>query len=156
MKTQYAVMVIGKNNPQKLHDNYESALEEAKRLSTENRCESYVLQTVTKIEVTNVVVTEIIPMAKNTKPTAEERFREIWTNCVKNSDYYIKDGEKLFYQDDKNKILWADYPSVWEVFEIEFSMKYVDIQSLIRSQIEKDDNLNGFTPKFSIHHIDWR
>lgn len=55
----YAVMVEGKNAPQKLYGDYEEALAEAKRLAQCERRTTYVLQAITKLELYDVKVTNL-------------------------------------------------------------------------------------------------
>lgn len=56
---QYAVMVEGKQTPSKLHDTYESAENEAKRITYQEKRTTYVLQTVAKLELNNIQITKL-------------------------------------------------------------------------------------------------
>ncbi len=48
---------------------------------------------------------------------------------------YYRDGQWIFQQDFKNKILWCYYYQVWQIFENEYGMKYQQIQELIKDEV---------------------
>ena len=59
---------------------------------------------------------------------------------------WYKNNEWYFKQDEKNDDLWCQYDRVWSVFETNYSSKYTDIQSIIKSLMEIHYNLRGLTP----------
>ena len=61
---------------------------------------------------------------------------------------YYRDGQWVFQQDLKNKILWCYYHEVWRIFEKEYSMNYQDIQALHNKLVGKALNCEGFTPRY--------
>src|SRR5574338_1170143 len=78
------------------------------------------------------------------KPTPEERF---WQRCdgltikidrekFPYSVFFFKNDELQFEYHTKNGYLWCLYSSIWSVFEKEDGMKYSEIQSLIKTQVE--------------------
>lgn len=55
---KYVVMVEGRTSPTKLHDNYESAEHEAKRLCLRERQTAYICKAITKVELNEVTITK--------------------------------------------------------------------------------------------------
>ena len=58
---------------------------------------------------------------------------------------YIKDGERYFYQDHKNKRFHFDYNNVYEVLESKFGLNYQEQRDLIGGMSERHYNLKGYT-----------
>jgi len=58
--------------------------------------------------------------------------------------YYLGD-QWIFQQDLKNKILWCYYFKVWQVFEVDYSMSYQQIQALHEETVGAALNCKGFT-----------
>lgn len=56
---KYVVMIEGKTSPTKLHDNYESAEHEAKRLCLRERQTAYICKAITKVELNEVTITKL-------------------------------------------------------------------------------------------------
>lgn len=59
LKKWYSVMVENRSLPSQLHDSYESAEKEAKRLAIKERNTTYVLLVVSKIELNDVTITSM-------------------------------------------------------------------------------------------------
>jgi hypothetical protein len=70
-----------------------------------------------------------------------------------NSVYYKKNGKVFFelYQGSEEKYLWVDFDLVWFVFKIKYNLNYDEVQSFIKSMVEKHLKLSEVTPLF---HID--
>lgn len=58
-KSTYVVMVTNQNPPQKHHETYESALEEANRLIRKEKRVVYILKAITRLELIEPVITEL-------------------------------------------------------------------------------------------------
>lgn len=86
----------------------------------------------------------------------EHRFKEILQgleikiNLRKYPDsiFFFKEDDFYFEYDFKNKNFWVSYDKVWRVFENEYSMKFSEIQSFIKTQVEQGFKLEGITPQF--------
>lgn len=84
--------------------------------------------------------------------TPEQRLLEILNGCeikidkekYPDSVFLFKNGECYF--EIENLILWCRYKHVWQIFENEFSMNYVDIQQFIKGQVEEHFKCMGLTP----------
>ena len=87
--------------------------------------------------------------------TPKQRFLEILNGCeikidkekYPNSVFLFKNGECYF--EIENPIIWCRYKHVWQIFENEFSMNYVDIQQFIKGQVEEHFKCKGLTPKYN-------
>ena len=66
---------------------------------------------------------------------------------------YYRDGQWIFQQDLKNKILWCYYYAVWEIFEQEFNMNYEQIQALHKEVVGEALNCKGFTTNTGYGYI---
>ena len=98
---------------------------------------------------------EVKKMNQPKRPTPAERF---WQLCeglslkidkerYPDSVFFFKEDEYQFEYDTANGHLWCRYSSIWTVFEKEYSMKYNDIQSLIKNQVEEHFKCKGVTPR---------
>lgn len=56
---KYVVMVEGRTSPTKIHDNYETAEFEAKRLCLKEQFPVYICKAVTKVELNQVTITKL-------------------------------------------------------------------------------------------------
>lgn len=56
---KYVVMVEGRNAPTKIHDSYEAAEYEAKRLCLKEQLPVYICKAVTKVELNQVTITKL-------------------------------------------------------------------------------------------------
>ena len=85
--------------------------------------------------------------------TPRQRFLEILNGCeVKIDKEKYPDSVFLFkngkcYFEIENLTLWCKYKHVWQIFENEFSMNYVDIQQFIKGQVEEHFKCMGLTPR---------
>ena len=61
------------------------------------------------------------------------------TLWYKNNDWY-------FEQDEKNSYLYCQYGRVWSFFETNYTLKYAEIQVIIKSLMERHYKLRGLTP----------
>lgn len=64
---------------------------------------------------------------------------------------YHRDGQWIFQQDLKNKILWCHYYSFWGIFETEFNMNDKQIQALTKDGVGEALNCKEFTPLNTIY-----
>ena len=60
---------------------------------------------------------------------------------------WYKNNEWYFEQDEENGYLWCQYERVWSVFYANYSPKYTDVQSIIKSLMERHYKLRWLTPK---------
>lgn len=58
-KKFYVIYVEGKCSPIVKHDSYEDVLEEAKRLATKTNLKVYILEAIKKVELNNIVITDL-------------------------------------------------------------------------------------------------
>ena len=63
-----------------------------------------------------------------------------------NSIYYKKNGIVVMGKDEKNKNFWFDYDKIWSFFQSFFSMKYKEIQGVLKIWLEEAFKLKGYTP----------
>ena len=56
---------------------------------------------------------------------------------AKTAEQYHKDGEWIFYQDCKNEKFWCNYRKYWSLFESNFGLNYVEIQSITKVLVEE-------------------
>ena len=56
---KYVVMVEGRTSPTKIHDSYETAEHEAKRLCLKEQLPVYICKAVTKVELNQVTITKL-------------------------------------------------------------------------------------------------
>ena len=62
-------------------------------------------------------------------------------------NYMNSKGEFIFEQDEKNDRLWVRYYVFWSVLEDEYSLKYDDIQDIIKGMVETAYKMRVGTPK---------
>ena len=60
-----------------------------------------------------------------------------------------EESKVYFVQDYENTFFYVDYNEIWLVLEIKYNLKYVDIQSLIKTVLLEGDKLKSFTPETS-------
>ena len=60
----------------------------------------------------------------------------IYFSNAKTAEQYHKDGEWIFYQDCKNEKFWCNYRKYWSLFESNFGLNYVEIQSITKVLVE--------------------
>ena len=60
----------------------------------------------------------------------------IYFTNAKTAEQYHKDGEWIFYQDCKNEKFWCNYRKYWSLFESNFHLNYVEIQSITKVLVE--------------------
>ena len=91
-------------------------------------------------------------IAELEKITPEARFLELIDGMTVKIDKDKYPNSIFFFKGDKcyfelgNSRLWVRYVEMWEVFEVEFGMKYDEIQSFIKDQMEKHFRMRGVTP----------
>ena len=61
-------------------------------------------------------------------------------------NYMKVDGSCIMRQDNKNDNLLVKYNGFWSVLQSKFSMKYIDIQILVHSMVERAFNQKVSTP----------
>ena len=91
------------------------------------------------------------------KPTPAERFWQLCEGLAIKIDrekfphaiFFFKNDELQFEYNTKNGHLWCRYSSIWSVFEEEDGMKYNEIQSLIKTQVEEYFKCKGVTPSLA-------
>ena len=59
---------------------------------------------------------------------------------------YFQDNKIIFQQDLKSKILWCSHKNIWQTFESIFSLKFVEIQKLIKEVVGEALNCKDFIP----------
>lgn len=59
---------------------------------------------------------------------------------------YHKDGQWIFYQDCKNEKFWGCYNRYWSLFESNFGLNYVEIQSITKYLVEEALKREVITP----------
>ena len=77
----------------------------------------------------------------------EDRIIELTENSYIKDNFIVKNDIKLFELDYKNKEIWCSYTHTWEVFSVEYGMKNINIQLLIKSWLYKAFKIEGLTPK---------
>ena len=96
---------------------------------------------------------EIAELKKPDK-TAAQRFWELVSGTklkfdfekYPNTIFGFRDGKYVWEYDFKNNHLWLRYTTAWSVLQKEFGLNYNDIQSLIKSEVEKHFKCKGVTP----------
>ncbi len=63
-----------------------------------------------------------------------------------NSIFFRKNGKVVMEQDKNFKDFYFDYDEIWSFFESLFSMKYQQIQDVMRYWLEETLKLKGYTP----------
>lgn len=63
-KKFFMIYVEGKNSSTVKHYSYEDALEEAKRLAIKTNSEVYILEAIKKVELNNILITDLIWLKK--------------------------------------------------------------------------------------------
>lgn len=83
---------------------------------------------------------------------AEKRLLEILQKCtiIKDEGYpnsllYMLGDGLLIQQSDNDKYLWCSGSNLWEIFEREYSMDFLEISILISDTFEKMFNAVGYT-----------
>ena len=59
---------------------------------------------------------------------------------------WYKDDGWYFEQDEENGDFWCQYDRVWSFFYSNYSPKYTDVQSIIKSLMERHYKLRDLTP----------
>ena len=70
---------------------------------------------------------------------------------AKTAEQYHKDGEWIFYQDCKNEKFWCNCTRYWSLFESNFGLDYVEIQSITKVLVEEALKREVGTPCWSMH-----
>ena len=87
----------------------------------------------------------------------EERFWQLIleTNSIKrdkkiypDSTFGFKDKDFLWEFDSKKGYLWLSHKLIWSVLEKEYLLKYDDIQSFIKIEMEQQFNCKEIIPTF--------
>ena len=92
-------------------------------------------------------------IAELEKITSEQRFLELIDGMTIKIDKDKYPGLTFFFKGDtcyleiQKSILWVRYAEIWQVFEVEFGMKYDEIQSFIKDQMEQHFKMRGATPE---------
>ena len=85
-----------------------------------------------------------------------EFLNKIFSGCTekvinKNKTEYVnKEGNWVFELDLKNKYFWVKYSLVWAVFENIYTLKYSDIQGIIKSWLYDTFKLRDITPRLAL------
>ena len=99
---------------------------------------------------------ELRKVIESPQKSKEERFWELIlkTDSIKINKQKYPDstfgfvGDKFLWQyDSKNQYLWLSYPLLWSVFKKEYNLKYEDIQSFIKFEVEEHFKCKGVTPR---------
>jgi hypothetical protein len=91
-------------------------------------------------------------IAELEKITPEQRFLELIDGMTVKIDKDNYPDSTFFFKNDKcyleikNSTLWVRYAEIWQGFEVEFGMKYDEIQSFIKDQMEQHFKIGGVTP----------
>ena len=89
-----------------------------------------------------------------------EFLNKILSECTervtdKNTTEYInKEGKHIFELEIENKSFWVKYSLVWAVFENRYTLKYSDIQHIIKTWLLEAFKLRGVTP-LTLLHLSW-
>ena len=59
---------------------------------------------------------------------------------------WYKNNEWYFEQDEETGRLWCQTDRVWSVFQANYSPNYAEIQTIIKSLMERHYKLRGLTP----------
>ena len=59
---------------------------------------------------------------------------------------WYKDDGWYFEQDEETGLLWCQTDRVWSVFQANYSPNYAEIQTIIKSLMERHYKLRGLTP----------
>lgn len=59
---------------------------------------------------------------------------------------YYRNGQRLFLQDLKNKVLWCYYHSIWKELSLNYGMSDSGIQKLIKETVGATFNCKECTP----------
>lgn len=76
-----------------------------------------------------------------------DKLRKFKSEDYPDSIFYKKGDVFVIEQDLKTKKFWVDYTEIWSFFESFFSMKYDEIQSLIKVWLEETDKMREYIPK---------
>ena len=103
-----------------------------------------------EIEATPELLQKVQEALSNPKQTAKEWLLDYMSKpfevrLTKGYITYYRDGQWVFQQDIKDKILWCYYYEVWQVFERDFGMKYDEIQALQKDVVGEILNCRDFT-----------
>lgn len=99
---------------------------------------------------------QVVSIKPEPEKTKEERFWELilQTNQIKidkgkypDYTFGLINDQLLWEYDSKNRRLWLSTPQIWSVFESEYGMKYVEIQSFIKKQVEEYFKCKGIIPQ---------
>ena len=106
-----------------------------------------------EIEATPELLQKVQEALSNPKQTAKEWLLDYMSKpfevrLTKGYITYYRDGQWVFQQDIKDKILWCYYYEVWQVFERDFGMKYDEIQALQKDVVGETLNCRDFTTPF--------
>jgi hypothetical protein len=66
--------------------------------------------------------------------------------------YKTEESKVYFVQNYENIFFYVDYEEIWLVLEDKYRLKYVDIQSLIKTVLLEGDKLKSFTPFHYLSH----
>jgi len=98
----------------------------------------------------------VIVVEKTTSP--EDKFKELiegltikFDEKYPDSTFFMKDGNVIFQLFKSN--FWVDYSAFWAIFEKEFSMEHVDIETFITTMMEKHLKMKGVTPRKRWPHL---
>lgn len=91
------------------------------------------------------------------KKSAEQWITDFLNENAKKWRVEIGDRRQVWYLEDqwifdldlKNKNFWCYYYKFWEVFEKEYGMSHNEIHNLIKNQVLKHFNCEGFMPTFN-------
>ena len=92
-------------------------------------------------------------MKINITKTQRARLVKDWLNNMFSDaeirdSYYVKNGKKLAFRDNKNKLFWFNYETIWSFLESMFSLEYEELQSITKDWAEETLNLKGYTTYF--------
>ena len=120
-----------------------------------------IIERLNTLEAENLKFKELINSlnSKTSKLSKEERFWEIMlkTNSIKidkdkypNSTFGFVDDKFYWEFDSKISNLMLSHTNVWSIFERDFALKYIDIQSFIKNEVEEHFKCKGITPHLSL------
>lgn len=104
------------------------------------------------IEELNDIIGDSKQEIKTLEQRKEAKFLELFQGLEMKSDIKKYPNSVFFFRGDKcmlereNNILWVNYKQIWSIFQDEFGVGYSEIQTFIKSMVEKHFKMRGLTP----------
>jgi hypothetical protein len=114
------------------------------------------LERLTSLENEAKELRKIIEEPEIIKPTKEQRFWSLINGITLRVDldkysssiFFFKDDSCVIEYNTKSGYLWLSYKDIWSIFEKEYHLKYDEVRSFIKNQVEEHFKCKGVTPKF--------